>query len=346
MLISVILPVFNAELYLKESIDSILNQTYQNFELIIINDKSTDSSKDIILNYSDKRINYYENLKNEGLVFTLNRGLKIAKGIFITRMDADDVSLPFRFKKQVDFLKSNQDIDLIGSFYYTIDKNGKVLNRVKYPLNHDDIKFGLIFNSVLCHPSIMFRRKLIDLNYFFYENEYFPAEDYYLWTCLVNKIKIGNINDFLLLYRIHDLQISTHKIQDQNIKASSIRINYLLSIYPNFSSSKNALLEFMIPTNEFKYEYYIESLLIFNSIYNSETNIHLKRKIFELFYIYIILYHKNYPFMIRDFKKSQIYKKTFFTIEYFKSYLTIHQFFLIRIILNFRNKILCNLFIK
>jgi len=310
MLVSVILPVFNAELYLKESIDSILNQTYQNFELIIINDNSNDYSKQIILNYNDKRIHYYENLKNEGLVFTLNRGLKIAKGIFIIRMDADDVSLPFRFKKQVDFLNLNQDVDLVGSLYYTIDKNGKVLNRVKYPLKYEDIKFGLLFNSVLCHPSIMFRRKLIDLNYFIYENEYFPAEDYHLWTILIQNIKIGNINDYLILYRIHDSQISNQKIMEQSKIATNIRVNYLLTMYPKFTKSKNALLEFIMPNNDFKYEYFIESLYVFNSIYNTEKNIYIKRKIFDLFYSYIYLNYKKHPIIINDFKKTDIYKKS------------------------------------
>jgi glycosyltransferase involved in cell wall biosynthesis len=327
MLVSVILPVFNSDLYLKESIDSILNQTYQNFELIIINDNSTDNSKQIIFNYTDNRINYYENLKNEGLVFTLNRGLKIAKGDFIARMDADDISLPFRFKKQVDFLNLYQDIDLIGSNYCTIDKNGKILNRVKYPLNHEDIKFGLLFNSVICHPSIMFRRQIVDSNIFVYKNEYFPAEDYYLWTTLVSKIKIRNIDVFLLFYRIHDSQISKRKIQDQKLMASYICVYYLLSIFPNFSSSKNSLLEFMKPNKEFKYEYYIETLFVYNSIYIAEENIFLKSKIKELLYSYLVLNYKKYPFMLLDFKKSHIYKKTFFTKEYYKLYLTIYQDF-------------------
>jgi len=324
MLVSVILPVYNADLYLKEAIDSILNQTYQNFELIIINDKSTDNSKHIISNYTDKRINYYENLKNEGLVYTLNRCLKIAKGIFITRMDADDISLPLRFKKQVDFLKLYQEIDLIGSNYYTIDKNGKVLNRVKYPLNYEDIKFGLLFNSVLCHPSIMFRRKLIDLNYFIYENEYFPAEDYHLWTSLIQNIKIGNINDYLILYRIHDSQISNQKIYEQNKIATNIRVNYLLTMYPKFTSKKNALSYFFMHNNEFKYEYFIESLFVFNSIYNTEKNSYLKRKILDLFCSYIYTNFKKQPIIIKDFKKSKIYKNSYYTKYFYKFKVTFY----------------------
>src|ERR1700681_1475187 len=132
-LVSVVLPVYNGERYLTQSINSILFQTYSNWELIIINDGSSDNTENLILNYPDKRIKYISNDGNKGIIYSLNKGLEKAKGEFIARLDADDVALPFRIEKQVEFLTENTDYAMCGSYFQTIDSNGKILKNVTFP---------------------------------------------------------------------------------------------------------------------------------------------------------------------------------------------------------------------
>ncbi|HGF9542707.1 TPA: glycosyltransferase family 2 protein, partial [Acinetobacter baumannii] len=133
MLVSVVLPAYNAELYLKEAIDSVLSQTFTDFELIILNDGSIDRTEEIILSYNDSRIVYVKNEKNLGLIGTLNKGINLAKGKYIARMDADDICLPERFKKQVDFLEKNNEIDLIGTNAIKINNNGDRIGVINMP---------------------------------------------------------------------------------------------------------------------------------------------------------------------------------------------------------------------
>ena len=129
-LVSIVLPVYNGERYLAASLDSVLAQTYQNWELVIINDGSTDGTENLILNYPDKRIKYLPNDSNKGIIFSLNRGLQESKGVYIARLDADDIALPNRFEKQVEFLSENTDYALCGSYFQTIDSNGRLLKNV------------------------------------------------------------------------------------------------------------------------------------------------------------------------------------------------------------------------
>jgi len=306
--ISVIMPVYNTAKYLNEAIESILNQTFTNFELIIVNDCSTDNSKQIILQYNDDRIIYHENVKNQGLVYSLNFALNLAKGIFIARMDSDDISVSDRFQKQISFLFKNTHIDLVGSNYYRINSKGKTLNFINYPSCDVDIKFGLLFNSVLAHPSIMFRRRLIDLNLFLYNEDFFPAEDYYLWSTLITKIKIENIKEYLLYYRISNYQISHVFSDKQSNKANSIRVTYLLNMYPQFKSYRNSLLNFWNCKEICSNENVLDSLFVYNNIFMIENNYYLKNKISNLFHIFININFRRFPFIINEFKNSEIYK--------------------------------------
>ena len=156
--ISVIMPVYNAETYVEEAIKSILNQTFEDFEFLIINDGSEDNSLSIINNYAskDNRIKIISREK-KGLVFSLNEGIKLAKGKYIARMDADDISVPERFKKQISYLERNSDVDICGTWIETFGRSMEVL---KYPVQHDDIKVALLFAFGLAHPSIMAKKTL------------------------------------------------------------------------------------------------------------------------------------------------------------------------------------------
>jgi len=208
-LISVIIPVFNGEKHLKESVESVLSQTYQNWELIIINDGSTDNTEKVILNQTDKRIRYFFNETNMGIIYSLNRGLDEAKGEFIARLDADDIALPFRLEKQIKFLTGNKEYVLVGSYFHTIDAAGKYLQMVTFPDNDRDARSYLLLHNCFCHSSVMMRAAVIkELRY---DPEYQICEDYDLWYRISGKGKISNIPIFAALYRLHDGNTSQKK---------------------------------------------------------------------------------------------------------------------------------------
>lgn len=205
-MISVVMSVFNAEKYLPEAIESILNQTYTDFEFIIINDCSNDGSLHIIEEYSlkDKRIILINNSANLGLTKNLNKAISIAKNKFIARMDADDVSLPDRFEKQLNFFKSNPSIDVLGTYCTDIDELGNVIAERRVPNTNKDITRMIHIINPICHPTVMFRKeKLKKIS--FYNEQYKVVQDYDLWLrCSANNIAMHNLPEYLLKYRIND----------------------------------------------------------------------------------------------------------------------------------------------
>lgn len=209
---SVVMPVFNGDKYLPYSIESILNQTFRDFECIIIDDGSTDNSKTILKKYNDPRIHLVENEKNMGLVHSLNRGIDAAKGEYIIRMDQDDISLPNRFAEQIAFMEKHADVAVCGSWYKTIGELSGHTNKLL--TDSEEIKSNLLFNASLAHPSVMIRRSVLEQHSLRYrkENEYF--EDYGLWTEISHIAKLANIPKILLLYRVHKENIS-HRYSDK-----------------------------------------------------------------------------------------------------------------------------------
>ena len=199
-LISVVLSVYNAEPYLAEAIESILNQTYENFEFIIINDGSTDRSLKIIKSYDDKRIIFISREK-KGLIASLNEGIQKARGKYIVRMDADDISLAKRFEKQIEFMEKNQDIDLCGTSVTAFGDNIKS-NVWKPSKDNKTIQTQLLFSSPLFHPTVIMRRDVILKYDLFYDEKFKHAEDFELWSRFAKYTKISNIQKPLLKYRI------------------------------------------------------------------------------------------------------------------------------------------------
>ena len=206
-LVSIVMPVYNAEKYLESTIDSILNQDYPNLELIIVNDGSTDNSKNIILNFSDPRICYFENHANCGIVKTRNRGLEEAKGHYIAVMDSDDIALRERIKIQVEFLENNPGYGMCGTWFQTIDGKGNFLKKARFPSNDKDARSNLLVHNCFCHSTVMMRSKLAkELKY----NPLFDViEDYYLWYALSRTTKIINIPVYTTYYRVHGNNVST-----------------------------------------------------------------------------------------------------------------------------------------
>lgn len=200
-LISVVMPAYNAEKFIEESIKSILNQSFNDFELIIVNDGSKDSTKKIIDFYrkKDKRIVLVDNKKNFGLQVSLNRGLEKARGKYIARMDADDISLPRRFEIQFNYLEKNKDVFLIGGSAIVINEEGERMGCLIKGGNPKKIKRKLMESNPIIHPSIMFRNS----KEFYYREKFICSEDYDLYLRMLSKgKKLENIPEILIKYRI------------------------------------------------------------------------------------------------------------------------------------------------
>jgi len=221
--ITVLMPVYNCELYIKEAIDSILVQTYTNFELLILDDASTDSTVSIIKSYDDSRIQLIQKPINTGLSYSLNLGLKLAKGKYIARMDGDDVSLPERFAKQVAFLEANLDIVLCGSWFNIIDSDAVK----KLPENNEGIKLALLRGNCIAHPSVMIRKQILDEFPVVFDASKEPAEDYDLWVRLFSLGKLHNLQEALLNYRMYAGQVSHKRAEEQRKRVTEIKLAFI-----------------------------------------------------------------------------------------------------------------------
>lgn len=217
--VSVILPVYNGERFLKEAIDSILGQTLQNLELIIINDGSKDGSEKIIKAYTDPRIVYLINQPNKGLIYTLNRGVEVARGEYIARMDADDIALPPRLERQVEYLDQNPDVAVVACPVQYIDEQGKLSG--SWELDHANIDRGAIRNilpskNVIAHPTVMARSEVMKAYpYAAYQPN---TEDYDLWLRMAaNGLAIAKIQEVLLHYRLHTQSVTSTALKGKNI---------------------------------------------------------------------------------------------------------------------------------
>ncbi len=208
-LVSVIMPAYNAEKYIAQAIESILGQTYKDFELIIINDCSCDRTEEIILSYDDPRIVYVKNEQNLGVAKTLNVGLEIAKGEYIARMDADDMSLPQRFAKQVAFLNANEDVAVLGTNVETFNETGTICTGWS-ATDPEQMKVDMLFACGLAHPSVMMRTNVIR-QLGGYAPDYHGLEDYELWCRVLEKHQITTLPDILLRYRVHGGQVTQNQ---------------------------------------------------------------------------------------------------------------------------------------
>lgn len=221
-LVSVILPVYNAEKYIINSVESILSQSYSNFELLILNDGSTDATSDLLKKFQTNRNVKIIERENKGIVATLNEGILISEGEYIMRMDADDISLPRRIEMQLNFLKQN-NLDIIGSAVKTF--GNKVNFTRNYFENDQKLKFQLLFATCFAHPTVFCRKEPLLLNP--YSAEFEKIEDYELWTRLsLLGYKFGNLNTTLLKYRVHNSQITSENRNYQDEKRKEIAVKY------------------------------------------------------------------------------------------------------------------------
>jgi glycosyltransferase involved in cell wall biosynthesis len=224
-LVSVVMSVFNGERFLCEAVESILAQTFRDFEFIIINDGSKDCSGDILSYFQkrDARVQLYHQ-DNRGLVSSLNRGCGLARGKYIARMDADDIADKYRLARQVEFMESDPEVAVVGGAVELIDSNGRTLHVVKYPRTHHEIKKTLLYDCALCHPTAFIRREML-VSVGGYREVVVDAEDYDLWLRLADRFQLANLDLVVLKYRLHVNQVSVRKCRQEGLSGLASRIS-------------------------------------------------------------------------------------------------------------------------
>lgn len=244
------MPVFNAQRFVKKAIQSVLDQTYKDFELIIIDDCSTDASRKMTQSFKDKRIIYTRNEENLGVTKSLNRALQIAKGEFIARLDADDIANPQRFTKQISFFNTHRNIGVVGSWVALVDEGGKFIGVKKYPLRYENIKRAAVLYNPLNHSSVMMRRSIIK-RYGRYDEQLNGAEDYDLWLRILPYTKIENIPEPLINYRLVKQSVSFGAMQRVERAFAKAKIKSVFVYhYPiwHFIFVVKSFISFLIPT--------------------------------------------------------------------------------------------------
>lgn len=237
--VSIIMPVFNQEEYLKKSLESILNQSYKDFEFLILDDRSTDKSNAIIKNYQDKRIKVFQNKTRQRLAKCLNFLINKAKGKYIARMDGDDISLPHRLKVQADFFDKHNKVVLVGTWAKIIDKKERIIGQFKYPCSYQQIRKDILKYNPFIHPSIMFRKKIVkDIGG--YNEKFTYSQDYDLFLRLAAKYKCENIPEFLLNFRWLP---NFSKQKQQHLSALKIRFKAI----KEYGYSKKEIVKLLKP---------------------------------------------------------------------------------------------------
>ena len=222
--ISVVMPAYNAEQYIAEAIESILNQTFTDFELIIIDDGSTDRTIEIIEGYKDPRIRFYRNEQNAGVALTLNRGIELAKGEFVARMDSDDIAELNRLEMQLNYMNAHPEVAVLGT---GIELFGIQHGTKQFSQSYEELKIDLLFSSCFAHPTVMMRTELLRGGNYSYNPAFSRMEDYDLWDRISAQHPIASLPDILLRYRIHPAQVTQKRTSEDIQQIRSIKLRQL-----------------------------------------------------------------------------------------------------------------------
>lgn len=227
--ISLIMAVYNKEKYLQQAVESVFNQTFTDFEFIIVDDRAMSDVRCQMSNVQNKYkkskidIKIIQNKQNLGLTKSLNKAIKISRGKYITRMDADDISLPHRLQEQFEFMEKNPEIALCGAWVNLIDKNNKKIGQKKLPTNNQEIKKVILRYNPFIHPSLMIRKKVLD-KVGFYDETFSYSQDYELVLRIGEKYQLANLSKVLMDYRVNiPSSISLRKIRSQQWHALRAR---------------------------------------------------------------------------------------------------------------------------
>lgn len=252
--VTVLMPAYNAEKYIGTAIESILNQTYKDFEFIIVNDCSTDSTLDIIKKYAkkDKRIKIISNKENQKIAQTLNNGLKEAKGKYVARLDADDWSYPERLEKQVNFMEENPAIVLSSGNMEICDGELNKKNISNYPLSDKDIRKVFLQYNPTVSPAMIWRREVSEEIGGFSPNT--MSEDYMFFIDMSSRGKIANLKDILLKYRVLDTSASSTQMRRAHLSTIQIALtghlkyHYPLTVKTRLVILTRFIIAFLIPS--------------------------------------------------------------------------------------------------
>ena len=215
--ISVVMSVYNGQRYLAQAVESVLAQTFRNFEFIIIDDGSTDRTAAILADYAkrDARIRIISH-ENKGRATSLNIGIDVARSGYIARMDADDACLPDRFQQQLDFLEAHPDVGIVGGAVEVVNGNGQLLRRIKPPTGDAEIRSTMLTGNPMWHPTILMRRQHV-LAVRGYRKQFLDTDDYDLWLRMIERCQIANLEAYVLQYRIHANQVSVRNMRHQTM---------------------------------------------------------------------------------------------------------------------------------
>jgi len=237
--VTVLMPVYNGSQYLTDAIESILTQSFDNFEFLIIDDASEDDSRDIVRSYGDPRMKLIENHSNLGQTRTLNGGIDIARGKYIARLDQDDIALPRRLEKQIAFLDSNPDVALLGTGVQVIDENGYPMYRVLFPTKHREIINDFPLRNPFAHSSVMCRvDALKDAGG--YDTDFSYAQDMALWLQISKEKKLANLRDILVKIRFHSGQTTLGFRKAKRLSEELSLIEHIISLPGLVENSKQA----------------------------------------------------------------------------------------------------------
>lgn len=250
--VTVLMPTYNVAPYVKEAIASVLRQTYTNFELLVIDDCSTDDTVSVVRSINDPRIRIVQNEKNVGLAENLNRGLSHITTEYVARMDGDDIAEPFWLKKEVAILDANPEIGICSGGF---ERFGTVKSLVRFPERHEDCLANMLFECSVIVPT--FRMSLYHNHGLRYSTEAFPAEDYRFWAECLRVTRIYNIQETLFHYRMHPTQICTARREEQQRKVAQVRRYMLEWLSEDFTEEEKTYYtgQFMTPQIASKQDY-------------------------------------------------------------------------------------------
>lgn len=220
-LATVLLPTFNSELHVEEAVLSILRQTFDDFELVVVDDGSTDRTPEIVSSFGDPRVRVERFARNRGISHALNHGIALSASRYIVRMDADDVSVPHRLATQVAYMEAHPDVGVCGTHMAGFGDYECIF---AYPTGHDELKVSLLSYNAIGHPSVVLRRAALAADGLRYRDRYRHAEDYDLWVRCAQRCRIANLPEPLVRYRVHDFQVSNRFARTQSASAARVRL--------------------------------------------------------------------------------------------------------------------------
>ncbi len=299
-LVSVIMPVHNGERFLREAIESVLNQTYTNFEFLIIENCSTDSSIEIIKSYNDHRIRLIIE-ENCGQVQAYNRGFKEAKGEYVFIHDQDDISHIERFEKQIEYIIKNK-VDICGSFVSIININGCIIDLQSKGEKDEEIKREFFYNASAMHNSTVLIKRDTLIKLKFWDSNYFPiADSEFYYRALLTNVKFGNVPEYLYYYRIHKSQITANPTKHGRTLLANLQLNYLLH-------NRNMII--------LKDYYFFKSLifyytdyLLYSLLYNFISMLYGKFDRNNMRYFIILIF---FGFPLKIFRKYNLFHSSIF----------------------------------